>query len=125
MQGVYLVHPKISNLVAACVGVPSLRNLLLAQSSNSMSLGFTGAEAFGQSESLTTRLKHIITEYPEGPGEDRCACMNYICGFCLWKSACATSFPIGHVRTGTAVLPTVADICRPNWCDSRQVVSHR
>ncbi|MEW5316662.1 MAG: hypothetical protein WDW38_008017 [Sanguina aurantia] len=68
IQSVHLVHPKLSNHVAGCVGVPSLRRLLLAQSSNSMSLGFTtGAEAFGQSESLTTRLKHIIQEYPEGP----------------------------------------------------------
>ncbi len=26
------------------------------------------AEAFGQSEALTTRLRHIIQDYPEGPG---------------------------------------------------------
>ena len=63
----HLVHPKISNHVAERLGVPSLRRLLLAQSADMLSLGLhgvvggpTGAEAFGQSEALTTRLRHII-----------------------------------------------------------------
>jgi sacsin len=63
-----LVHPKISNSVAAKLGVASLRRMLLAQSADSMALGMHSVEAFGQSEALTTRLKHIIQDYPEGPG---------------------------------------------------------
>lgn len=65
-----LVHPRISAHVAARLGAPSLRRLLLAASADSMALGPVGgaAEAFGQSEALTTRLRHIIADYPEGPG---------------------------------------------------------
>lgn len=48
-----LVHPKISFEVAERVGVASLRRRLLAASS--MDLGIASAEAFGQSEALTTR----------------------------------------------------------------------
>ena len=56
------VHPKISNNVAQLVGVGSLRRKLLATSSEMLS--FTGpAEAFGQSESLTRRLRHILELY--------------------------------------------------------------
>eukprot|EP00798_Chlamydomonas_sp_ICE-L_P006706 gene6706-3376_t len=65
------VHPNISTLVAERVGVCSLRQLLIAHSSDSMSLGLVGpsaSEAFGQSEALTTRLRHIIGDYPEGFG---------------------------------------------------------
>ncbi|GLC59948.1 hypothetical protein PLESTB_001557000 [Pleodorina starrii] len=66
---VRLVHPRISAHVAARLGTPSLRRLLLAASADSMALGTVGgAEAFGQSEALTTRLRHIIGDYPEGPG---------------------------------------------------------
>ncbi|GIL85241.1 hypothetical protein Vretifemale_13849, partial [Volvox reticuliferus] len=66
---VRLVHPRISAHVAARLGTPSLRRLLLAASADSMALGTVGgAEAFGQSEALTTRLRHIISDYPEGPG---------------------------------------------------------
>lgn len=70
-----LVHPKLSNHVAERVGVASLRRVLLAQSADVLSLGLAAgaagshaAEAFGQSEALTTRLRHIIQDYPEGPG---------------------------------------------------------
>lgn len=35
---------------------------------DSMALGMHSAEAFGQSEALTTRLRHIIQDYPEGAG---------------------------------------------------------
>ncbi|EFJ44918.1 hypothetical protein VOLCADRAFT_118510 [Volvox carteri f. nagariensis] len=66
---VRLVHPRISAHVAARLGTPSLRRLLLAASADCMALGTVGgAEAFGQSEALTTRLRHIIADYPEGPG---------------------------------------------------------
>ena len=67
-----LVHPLISNLVAERVGVPSLRRLLIVQSSDALSLGSVASgsatEAFGQSEALTTRLRQIISDYPEGAG---------------------------------------------------------
>jgi len=62
------------------VGVLSLRRRLLAQSADCVALGISSsraAEAFGQSEALTTRLRHIIQDYPEGPGARwrvLCAC---------------------------------------------------
>jgi sacsin len=67
-----LVHPRISAPVADALGVASRRRLMLASASASyLSLGLVGAgggiEAFGQSEALTTRLRHIINDYPEGP----------------------------------------------------------
>ena len=62
------VHPKLSHEVAERVGVRSLRRLLLARSAHSVDLGVAAAEAFGQHESLTTRLKHIIDAYADGPG---------------------------------------------------------
>ncbi|GAX84471.1 hypothetical protein CEUSTIGMA_g11891.t1 [Chlamydomonas eustigma] len=71
IPGLKLVHPLISNLVAERVGVASLRRLLIARSSDALDLGAvpgSAAEAFGQSEALTTRLRHIIQDYPEGAG---------------------------------------------------------
>ncbi|XP_057820319.2 uncharacterized protein LOC131033191 isoform X2 [Cryptomeria japonica] len=63
------VHGNISNDVAERLGVYSLRRLLLAESADSMNLGLYGAaEAFGQHEALTTRLKHIVEMYADGPG---------------------------------------------------------
>lgn len=62
------VHPKLSHEVAERLGVTSLRRQMLAQSADIMQLGLSSAEAFGQSEALTTRLKHIIDAYPDGPG---------------------------------------------------------
>ncbi|KAH9323717.1 hypothetical protein KI387_018356, partial [Taxus chinensis] len=63
------VHGNISNDVAERLGVSSLRRLLLAESADSMNLGLYGAaEAFGQHEALTTRLKHIVEMYADGPG---------------------------------------------------------
>ena len=56
------VHPKISNAVAAKVGVNSLRQRLLATSSQGLSMGIE-SEAFGQTESLTQRLAHILALY--------------------------------------------------------------
>ena len=46
----------------------SLRRRMLAQSADFMALGLHSAEAFGQSEALTTRLRHIIDAYADGPG---------------------------------------------------------
>lgn len=63
------VHGNISNEVAEKLGVCSLRRILLAESSDSMNLSLSGAaEAFGQHEALTTRLKHILEMYADGPG---------------------------------------------------------
>eukprot|EP00878_Enallax_costatus_P018109 GHUV01019053.1.p1 GENE.GHUV01019053.1~~GHUV01019053.1.p1 ORF type:complete len:1075 (+),score=289.48 GHUV01019053.1:149-3226(+) len=67
-----LVHPRLSAPVAEALGVASRRRLMLAASANFLKVGLAGAgggiEAFGQSEALTTRLRHIIQDYPEGPG---------------------------------------------------------
>ncbi len=46
----------------------SLRGQTLAESSDYMQLGVHTVEAFGQSEALTTRLRHIISDYTDGPG---------------------------------------------------------
>lgn len=63
------VHGNISNDVAEKLGVSSLRRTLLAESADSMNLSLSGAaEAFGQHEALTTRLKHILEMYADGPG---------------------------------------------------------
>ncbi|KAK7310408.1 hypothetical protein RJT34_07912 [Clitoria ternatea] len=63
------VHGNISNDVAEKLGVCSLRRMLLAESADSMNFGLSGAaEAFGQHEALTTRLKHILEMYADGPG---------------------------------------------------------
>lgn len=63
------VHGNISNDVAEKLGVCSLRRSLLAESADSMNLSLSGAaEAFGQHEALTTRLKHILEMYADGPG---------------------------------------------------------
>lgn len=63
------VHGNISNDVAERLGVCSLRRTLLAESADSVNLGLSGAaEAFGQHEALTTRLKHILEMYADGPG---------------------------------------------------------
>lgn len=69
-----LVHtgmPKSEHLLwqtAEAMGVVSLRRSMLAQTADSMQLGMESMEAFGQSEALTTRLKHIIDAYTDGPG---------------------------------------------------------
>ncbi|XP_059656455.1 uncharacterized protein LOC132303270 isoform X2 [Cornus florida] len=63
------VHGNISNDVAEKLGVRSLRRMLLAESADSVNLSLSGAaEAFGQHEALTTRLKHILEMYADGPG---------------------------------------------------------
>ncbi|XP_038718957.1 sacsin isoform X2 [Tripterygium wilfordii] len=64
-----LIHGNISNEVAERLGVCSLRRMLLAESADSMNMSLSGAaEAFGQHEALTTRLKHILEMYADGPG---------------------------------------------------------
>lgn len=62
------VHPKVSMAVGEKVGVGSLRKSMVDQNLSSLEfdLGLPG-ESFGQQESLTRRLKHILQMYPEGP----------------------------------------------------------
>nr|KYP37061.1 Sacsin [Cajanus cajan] len=70
-QKVQLYLPDVSGrlFLAEKLGVCSLRRMLLAESSDSMNFGLSGAaEAFGQHEALTTRLKHILEMYADGPG---------------------------------------------------------
>ncbi len=57
------MHANVSHSVAERLGVRSLRRIVVAQSADSFSLG---AEAFGQQEALTTRLKHIVDMYGDG-----------------------------------------------------------
>ena len=58
------VHPNLSNNVAARLGSKSYRTELLQVSTTAIPL----TESFGQSEELTSRLRHILEQYPEGPG---------------------------------------------------------
>jgi sacsin len=62
------VHPKLSNDVAEKLGIKSLRSFLIESTSQSLGLKIENAEAFGQTESLTRRLRNILALYPEGPG---------------------------------------------------------
>lgn len=68
-QGIHkFVHGNISHDIAEKLGVRSLRRILLAESADSMNLSLSGAaEAFGQHEALTTRLRHILEMYADGP----------------------------------------------------------
>jgi sacsin len=66
--GIVLSHPLLSQAVADAVGVRSMRGILLADSAASLDLGMASAEAFGQHEALTTRLRHITDQYADGPG---------------------------------------------------------
>ena len=52
--------------VAEAMGVVSLRGSMLARTADSMQLSTDSMQAFGQSEALTTRLKHIVSDYEEG-----------------------------------------------------------
>eukprot|EP00850_Spirogloea_muscicola_P023646 SM000374S13842 [mRNA] locus=s374:6146:9305:- [translate_table: standard] len=64
------VHPSVSADVGERLGARSLRRLLLAGTAAGLELGLAAgvAEAFGQHEALTTRLKHIVEMYADGPG---------------------------------------------------------
>lgn len=67
------VHPKVSMAVGEKVGVGSLRRSMVNESLSKLDFGVGESlgESFGQQESLTRRLKHILQMYPEGP---RCVC---------------------------------------------------
>jgi hypothetical protein len=65
--GVCFVHPNISSKVAEKIGVRSLRMLLLNRNLDQLfSATESSIEAFGQAESLTSRLKTILDMYPDG-----------------------------------------------------------
>ena len=75
--GTTLTHPKIPQSTAEAIGVRSLRASLLAASSEELGVDADArgllmsdgaAEAFGQHEALTTRLRHILDAYADGPG---------------------------------------------------------
>lgn len=55
------IHPKLSFAVAEKIGAKSVQKTMI--SSNADMITF---EPFGQSESLTRRLKNIIDMYPQG-----------------------------------------------------------
>ena len=73
-DGVRLTHAKIPHSTAEALGVQSLRLALLRESSEDIGLEWsdqnlgTNLVAFGQSEPLTTRLRHILDAYSDGPG---------------------------------------------------------
>lgn len=62
------VHKSISSSVASKFGVKSLRLFLVNSNLNQslFSVADTAVEAFGQSESITNRLKTILDMYPDG-----------------------------------------------------------
>jgi hypothetical protein len=66
--GCQLIHPNISSLVANKMGVKSLRLSLVNKSLEQtlFSSPQESLEAFGQAESLTSRLKTILDMYPDG-----------------------------------------------------------
>ena len=71
-QDVVFVHPKVSILTAKKIGCKSLRAILLEKNTDMLQFGDDNSdgrigEAFGQSESLTRRLRNIVEMYPEGP----------------------------------------------------------
>ena len=54
------------------VGVGSLRRSMVNQSLSRLDFDLGVGESFGQQESLTRRLKHILQMYPEGPRHVEC-----------------------------------------------------
>lgn len=69
--GCKLIHPNISSFVAEKMGVKSLRLAIVTRSLeqtifNDMDDNKNNIEAFGQAESLTSRLKTILDLYPDG-----------------------------------------------------------
>jgi hypothetical protein len=64
-RDVRFVHPKISSGVGDKIGVRSLRRMLMESHADTIDFGLP-TEAFGQTESLTRRLRHILGEAPMG-----------------------------------------------------------
>jgi hypothetical protein len=67
-QPLFLVHSRISNSVAQSIGAQGLRGMLMEGQSERMDdrASIDGAEAFGQTEKLTSRLSKILEQYPAG-----------------------------------------------------------
>ena len=62
-------HPKLSFKVAESLGAVSMRRWLIARNADTLSLGTAETvEAFGQHESLTSRLRNILELYADGIG---------------------------------------------------------
>ena len=69
--GCKLIHPNISSFVAEKMGVKSLRLAIVSRSLeqtifSDVDVNRNNIEAFGQAESLTSRLKTILDLYPDG-----------------------------------------------------------
>jgi hypothetical protein len=62
------VHPDVAHEVAQRLGASSLRRQLIARNADTLSLGLEDVEAFGQHESLTSRLHNILGLYADGIG---------------------------------------------------------
>ena len=62
------VHPSIAHETAARLGAQSLRLWLLGRNADTFALGQENVEAFGQYESLTSRLHNILELYADGVG---------------------------------------------------------
>lgn len=102
-----LVHSRIAAPVAEALGVASRRRLLLAASADCFALGLAGAggavEAFGQSEALTTRLRHIIQVR-----------IDWVCGLCACAEACPfVGICSVAVSDHTTYAPALAPACYP------------
>lgn len=94
------IHPKLSASVCDKIGVKSVRKLLIQSNANMISFG-DGIihEAFGQSESLTRRLKNIVEMYPEGPQQ-----LNELIQNADDANATIVKFIISFKQHGTASL---------------------
>ncbi len=64
--GCKLIHPNISSHVAEKLGVKSLRLSIVNKNLEQNLFSVDAMEAFGQAESLTSRLKTILDMYPDG-----------------------------------------------------------
>ena len=62
------VHPEVAHEVAQRLGAQSLRGWLVSRNADTLSLGQENVEAFGQHESLTSRLHNILELYADGVG---------------------------------------------------------
>ena len=62
------VHLDVAHDVAQRLGAQSLRSWLISRNADTFSLGLENVEAFGQHESLTSRLHNILELYADGVG---------------------------------------------------------
>jgi hypothetical protein len=66
--GKEILHAGLSSSVSEQLRIRSLRLSVLSADSEGVNVSIEGTESFGQSESLTNRLKHLVDLYPDGPG---------------------------------------------------------